>query len=109
MPDPHHHPDLAVVGPGRARPYLRYRLANQEHVTEAFGVGFDEELQTEREVESHLGVCKQCQSRYAFETNIVRGFADHVEAHCPKCGASLGSFREDIGVSIPVRRLEDGQ
>ncbi len=94
---------------GRARPYLRYHLPDQDHVTEAFGLGLDEELMTDREIESHVGVCKQCHSRYAFETNIVRGFADHVKAHCPRCGALLGTFREDLGVTIPVRLLEEGQ
>ena len=94
---------------GRAHPYLRYRLADQEHVAEAFGLGFDEELMTDREIESHVGVCNQCHSRYAFETNIVRGFADHIEAHCPKCGATLGTYREDMWTSIPVRLLEEGR
>lgn len=94
---------------GRVRPYLRMRSADKDDILEAFSVGFDEELMTDREIESHVGVCRQCHSRYAFETNIVRGFADHIEAHCPKCDASLGRFREDISVSIPVRLLEEGK
>ncbi len=94
---------------GRARPFLRMKSADKEEILEGFYAGFDEELMTDREIESHVGVCKQCNSRYAFETNIVRGHADHIEAHCPKCGAVLGTYREDMWSSIPVRLLEEGK
>jgi hypothetical protein len=94
---------------GHARPYLRMKSVDKEDVIEAFSIGFDEELMTDREIESHVGVCNQCHSRYAFETNIVRGFADHIEAYCPKCGASLGTYREDWSTSILVRLLEEGK
>ena len=33
--------------------------------------------------------------------------ADFVEAECPKCGASLGRFREDVGIDIHVRLDEE--
>jgi hypothetical protein len=67
------------------------------------GAEFDDVLQTERDVHHHQGTCRQCGVSYEFETNVVRGFSDFVEAFCPGCGASIGKYREDIGVSIPVR------
>ena len=73
-----------------------------------FGGWFDEEFQTDRETPYHDGTCRNCGASYEFETNIVRGFADFVEARCPRCSASLGEFREDVGVRIPVR-LAGGQ
>jgi hypothetical protein len=94
---------------GRVRPYLRMKSVDKEDILESFSIGFDEELMTDREIESHIGVCNQCHSRYAFETNIVRGHADHIEAHCPKCGGSLGTYREDMWSSISVRLLEEGK
>ena len=78
------------------------------HSQAAFGSWFDEEAQTDRETQYHEGSCPQCGAGYAFETNIVRGFADYVVANCPACGASLGEFREDVGISITVRLAEDG-
>jgi predicted nucleic acid-binding Zn ribbon protein len=70
-----------------------------------FGSWFDKEAMTDRQTEHYEGSCRQCGARYAFATNIVRGFADYVEAKCPKCGASLGEFREDVDVTIEVQLL----
>ncbi len=74
----------------------------------SFGSWFDEETFADCQTHYHQGSCRECGARFAFETNIVRGYADHVEAKCPKCGASLGEFREDVGVSIDVHLVEDG-
>lgn len=71
-----------------------------------FGSWFDQEFQTDRSTEHHQGSCRECGARYEFETSIMRGFADFVEAKCPGCGASLGRFREDFGVSIDARLVE---
>ncbi len=62
--------------------------------------GFDRELHLQR------GSCPSCHARYEFETTTIRGFADFVEAFCPKCKKSLGEFREDVGVSISVKLAE---
>jgi hypothetical protein len=63
----------------------------------------DDVVHTEREVHHHQGRCLQCGANYQFETNVVRGFSDFIEAFCPRCGASIGTYREDIGVRIDVR------
>jgi len=76
------------------------------HQTANFGGVFDEEFGTDRETEYHRGLCRGCGAKYEFETTILRGFADHIEAFCPKCKTSLGTFREDLGISIPVRIVE---
>jgi hypothetical protein len=76
------------------------------HGAAVFGSWFDEEAHTDRQTEHHHGSCRQCGAQYVFETNIVRGFADFVEAKCPKCAASLGEFREDVGINISVRLVE---
>ena len=75
--------------------------------TAVFGSWFDEEYQTDCQTKYHHGSCRECGARFAFETNVVRGSADFIEAKCPKCGASLGQFREDVGISIDVRLVED--
>lgn len=94
----------------QAHSYLRATGRNgEDHVMEMFYLGFDDELMTDREIETHVGACPGCRARYAFETNIVRGFADHIEAKCPKCGASLGEFREDWFATISVRLVGEGQ
>jgi hypothetical protein len=76
------------------------------HQTANFGGAFDEEFGTDRETEYHRGVCQGCGANYKFEATILRGFADHIEAFCPTCKTSLGTFREDLGVSISVRIME---
>lgn len=74
---------------------------------EAFlGAVFDEEFSTDREVHLQRGACPNCHARYEFETTILRGFADFIEAFCPRCQRSLGQFREDIGVTISVRLID---
>jgi len=99
------HDETHPLGDG-AQPYIRATgLNGKDHVLEMFYLGFDEELMTDREMETHVGECPKCHARYAFETNIVRGFADHIEAKCPKCGTSLGEFREDWLTTISVRLL----
>ncbi len=60
----------------------------------------------DREVHLHRGECPHCHARYEFETTVIRGFADFIEAFCPKCKKSLGEFREDVGVSISVKLAE---
>jgi ribosomal protein S27AE len=67
------------------------------------GADLDELLGAEREVHRHQGNCPQCGVAYQFETNVLRGFSDFIEAFCPRCGASIGTYREDIGVRIDVR------
>lgn len=52
------------------------------------------------------GRCPHCGAGFEFETNILPGFADHIEAFCPACGGTLGKHREDLGVRIRVRLLE---
>jgi hypothetical protein len=76
------------------------------HQTANFGGVFDEEFGTDREIEYHRGVCQGCGAKYEFEATILRGFADHIEAFCPICKTSLGTFREDVGVNISVRIVE---
>ena len=71
-----------------------------------FGSVIDDEFATDREVHLHRGACPNCHARFEFETTIVRGFADFIEAFCPRCKKSLGQFREDIGVTISVRLVE---
>jgi hypothetical protein len=79
------------------------------HQTANFGGVFDEEFGTDREIEYHRGVCQGCGAKYEFESTILRGFADHIEAVCPKCKTSLGTFREDVDVTISVRIVAAAQ
>jgi hypothetical protein len=67
------------------------------------GEVFLDEFGNESEIEYHRGTCDGCGARFEFETRIIRGFADHIEAFCPRCTQSLGTFREDVGITIPVR------
>ncbi len=83
----------------RAGPQRRSEMAVEPWA----GVDLDELLGAEREVHRHRGTCQQCGLAYEFETNVLRGFSDFIEAFCPRCGASIGTYREDIGVRIDVR------
>lgn len=65
-----------------------------------------DEYGNDKELHLHRGACPHCHARYEFETTTIRGFADFVEAFCPKCKKSLGEFREDVDVSISVRLAE---
>lgn len=76
------------------------------HEMSFLGSVVDDEFATDREVHLHRGTCANCHARYEFETTILRGFADFIEAFCPKCKKSLGEFREDVGGSISVRLAE---
>jgi len=51
----------------------------------------------DRNVEREYRVmdCLSCQIRVTYQGEILRGFADHVTAHCPQCGADLGTMRHD--------------
>ena len=64
---------------------------------------FDVDFVTGHEIERHSGSCRQCGFAYAFQTTTIRGFADFIEAMCPSCGSSLGTFREDLSTTIAVR------
>ncbi len=75
------------------------------------GVGSGDEMEnavpdTEVDTAEYRGVCN-CGACYEFATTILPGFADFVEAHCPRCGASLGRFREDMATTIVVRAVEE--
>lgn len=98
----------ATPGPDFPDGYLQGYLAGdpRSHQTANLGGVFDEEFGTDRETEYHRGVCQGCGAKYEFETTILRGFADHIEALCPNCKTSLGTFREDLGINIPVRIVE---
>jgi hypothetical protein len=76
------------------------------HEEAFFGSVIDELSQSDKELHDHRGTCAHCGARYEFETTIIRGFADFIEAFCPKCRNSLGEFREDVGGSISVRLAE---
>lgn len=76
------------------------------HEEEFFGSVIDELSQSDKELHHHRGMCTHCGARYEFETTIIRGFADFIEAFCPKCKSSLGEFREDVGGAISVRLAE---
>lgn len=76
------------------------------HEMSFLGSVVDDEFATDREVHLHRGTCSNCHARYEFETTILRGFADFIEAFCPRCKKSLGEFREDLGATILVRLAE---
>jgi hypothetical protein len=65
-----------------------------------------DEYGNDMEVHLHRGACPHCHARHEFETTTIRGFADFIEAFCPKCKKSLGEFREDVGASISVKLAE---
>ena len=75
------------------------------HEDAFLGAALDE-FGNDREVHLHRGACPHCHARFEFETTTIRGFADFIEAFCPKCKRSLGEFREDVGVSILVNLAE---
>jgi len=76
------------------------------HEMSFLGSVLDDEFATDREVQLHRGTCPKCHARYEFETTILRGFADFIEAFCPRCRTSLGEFREDLSATILVRFVE---
>ena len=74
------------------------------------GAGSEDEMadaapDMQEDTAEYRGVCN-CGAHYEFTITILPGFADFVEAHCPRCGASLGRFREDMAATIVVRVVD---
>lgn len=86
------------AGPTRGR-LLRPSVADLDEFLSV------EEAESDIDSAQYSGQCK-CGARFEFTTHILPGFADSVDAFCPRCGVCLGSFREDIGPSIVVRVLD---
>jgi hypothetical protein len=96
-------PALPVTGRPDASPSRRRLIGRPALVLDEF-LSIDDP-EPDIDTVQYGGQCK-CGARFEFTTQILPGFADSVDAFCPRCGASLGSFREDVGPSIVVNVLD---
>lgn len=44
--------------------------------------------------------CGKCGHEFTVRANIERGFSDHEDVDCPKCGEFVANIRADMGYEI---------